>query len=200
MDPISYQTIATQTEAVFRDKNSRFIAIAVPVKSETDIQTTLGAIRKNYHDARHFCYAYILGHRKDIWRANDDGEPSGSAGLPIYNQLLSYELTNVLVVVVRYFGGIKLGVPGLIHAYKTSTRMALDIAEVVVEFPTIDATLQIPFAHLNQIMQFIKLNNILITEKHIDNICQLSIQIPLHKKNELNNLLNSFNIQVILGD
>ena len=103
----SFYTIAKPSQSVFRDRNSRFLAFAFPVENEEDIKDCIDKLKKQFHDARHFCYAYILGYDKSIWRANDDGEPSGSAGLPIYNQCLSFNLTNILIVVVRYFGDRK---------------------------------------------------------------------------------------------
>ena len=117
----TYKTIAEVSEGIYRDKGSKFIAIAMPVESELEIKNKISEIKKQYFDARHHCYAYILGYNKEAYRINDDGEPSGTAGKPIHGQLLSKDLTNILVVVVRYFGGVKLGVSGLITAYKEAT-------------------------------------------------------------------------------
>ena len=132
---IDYKTIASISEGEYKDKGSKFLAFAFPVSSEDEVLNKIQELRQKHKGARHFCYAYILNHDKSVWRANDDGEPSGSAGLPIYNQCLSYDLTNILVVVVRYFGGTKLGIPGLIKAYKEATIDALQSAELIVLEP-----------------------------------------------------------------
>ena len=127
----AYRSIAARSEGLFKDNGSRFIALAFPVEAEDQVREIVASLRKEYHDARHHCYAYRLGYRGDRFRANDDGEPSGSAGRPILGQIDSMGLSDVLVVVVRYFGGIKLGIPGLIRAYRTSTADALGRAEIV---------------------------------------------------------------------
>lgn len=127
----TFRTLATPAEAEFKDKGSRFIAFAYPVRSVAEVKPYVDALRQGHHKARHWCYAYRLGTDGNQFRANDDGEPSGSAGRPILGQIDSAELTDVLVVVVRYFGGTLLGVPGLIHAYKTATAEVLQTAEVV---------------------------------------------------------------------
>ena len=124
----TYKSIPGSAEGLFKDNGSRFISFAFPVETEDEVKEIVGRLRKEYHDARHHCYAYRLGYLGDRFRANDDGEPSGSAGRPILGQIDSRGLSDVLVVVVRYFGGIKLGIPGLIRAYKTSTAEALDKA------------------------------------------------------------------------
>jgi uncharacterized YigZ family protein len=128
--------VAAPAEGLFRDRGSRFIAYAFPLRSGQALEEDLLLIRKDHPKARHFCYAYILGPESDEYRYNDDGEPGGSAGLPIYNQLRSYGLHFVAIVVVRYFGGKKLGVPGLIHAYKTAAQEALDHASIIERFIT----------------------------------------------------------------
>ena len=126
-----YKSIAAPAEGLFKDNGSRFIAFAYPVETEEEVKELVSALKKEYHDARHHCFAYRLGYKGDVWRASDDGEPSGSAGRPILGQIESLGLSDVLVVVVRYFGGIKLGIPGLIRAYKTSTADALSSAQVI---------------------------------------------------------------------
>lgn len=127
----TYKSISGRSEGLFKDNGSRFIALAYPVETEDEVREIVAGLRKEYHDARHHCYAYRLGLTGDTWRASDDGEPSGSAGRPILGQIDSAGLSDILVVVVRYFGGIKLGIPGLIRAYKTSTADALSSAKVV---------------------------------------------------------------------
>ena len=120
----AYRSLAAPSEGLFKDNGSRFIALAYPVETEEEVKSIVAGLRKEYHDARHHCYAYRLGYQGDVFRASDDGEPAGSAGRPILGQIDSAGLSDVLVVVVRYFGGIKLGIPGLIRAYKTSTAKA----------------------------------------------------------------------------
>lgn len=152
----SYKTIAKPSEGNYSEKRSKFLAYAFPVQNEEEIKQRLAEIQKKHWDARHHCYAYILGPHKDAYRLNDNGEPSGTAGRPIYGQLLSKDLTNTLVIVVRYFGGIKLGVSGLQNAYKVAAREALDAATIVER--TIQETFSVTFEYLkmNDIMQILK--------------------------------------------
>ena len=152
----SYKTIAKPTEGSYSEKRSKFLAYAFPVQNEEEVKQRLAEIQKKHWDARHHCYAYILGPHKDAYRLNDNGEPSGTAGRPIYGQLLSKDLTNTLVIVVRYFGGIKLGVSGLQNAYKVAAREALDAA--VIEERTIQETFSVTFEYvkMNDIMQILK--------------------------------------------
>ena len=152
----TYKTIAGPSEGIYREKGSKFIALAFPVQSETEVKEKLAEIQKQYFDARHHCYSYILGPNKDAYRLNDNGEPSGTAGRPIHGQLLSKDLTNTLVIVVRYFGGIKLGVSGLINAYKTAAKDALDAATIIEK--TVDETYKVSFDYsvMNSVMQLLK--------------------------------------------
>ena len=129
----AYRSLAAPSEGLFKDNGSRFIALAYPVETEEEVKNIVAALRKEYHDARHHCYAYRLGYQGNIFRASDDGEPAGSAGRPILGQIDSAGLSDVLVVVVRYFGGIKLGIPGLIRAYKTSTADAIGNGQIVTK-------------------------------------------------------------------
>lgn len=152
----TYKTIAGPSEGIYREKGSKFIALAFPVETEVQIKEKLAEIQKRYFDARHHCYSYILGPNKDAYRLNDNGEPSGTAGRPIHGQLLSKDLTNTLVIVVRYFGGIKLGVSGLINAYKTAAKDALDHATIIEK--TVDETYKVSFDYsvMNSVMQLLK--------------------------------------------
>src|SRR5690606_187361 len=138
-------------EVLFKEKGSKFLGYAFPVTSEEQVKTHLEELKKQHHSARHWCYAWQMGKNYDSYRANDDGEPSNSAGMPIYGQIQSFELTNVLVVVVRYFGGVKLGVGGLIQAYKTSAQLALEASEIIEK--TIDAEyiVQCEYKDLNKV-------------------------------------------------
>ena len=142
----SYLTIASASEAVYKEKSSKFLAYAYPVKSEEEIHGILDELHKRYYDATHHCYAWRLGPHGESYRANDDGEPSGTAGRPILGQLLSNELTDCLIVVVRYFGGTKLGVPGLIAAYKESAAAAIEAAEIIER--TVDRIITVRFSYL----------------------------------------------------
>ena len=152
----TYKTIAGPSEGIYREKGSKFIALAFPVETEAEVKEKLAEIQKQYFDARHHCYSYILGPNKDAYRLNDNGEPSGTAGRSIHGQLLSKDLTNTLVIVVRYFGGIKLGVSGLINAYKTAAKDALDAATIIEK--TVDETYKVSFDYsvMNSVMQLLK--------------------------------------------
>lgn len=152
----TYFTIASPSEGLYKEKGSKFLAFAYHVETEVEVKEHVERIKKEYFDARHHCYAYILGARKDAFRINDDGEPSGTAGKPIHGQLLSKDLTNVLVVVVRYFGGIKLGVSGLINAYKTAARDALDQAKIVEKTIDLGYHLHFEYPLMNDVMRILK--------------------------------------------
>ncbi len=152
----TYKTVAAPAEGLYKEKGSKFLAFAYPVHNLDEIKSHLEQLRKDYFDARHHCYAYILGPRKDAFRANDDGEPSGTGGRPIHGQLLSADLTDTLIVVVRYFGGILLGASGLANAYKTAARDAIDHATIIER--TIDCRYRLHFAYetMNDVMRILK--------------------------------------------
>lgn len=152
----SYLMLSSPGEGLYKEKGSKFIASAFTVMSEEEVKNALAEVKKKYYDARHHCYAYMIGPDKTCFRSSDDGEPSGTAGKPILNQILSKDLTNVCVIVVRYFGGIKLGVSGLINAYKTAAREALDNATVVEK--TVDEVYSLQFAYplMNEVMRVMK--------------------------------------------
>jgi uncharacterized YigZ family protein len=155
----TYKTIAAESKGLFKDRGSRFISIAVPVSSQEEIKSKLEALRKEYHDARHHCYAWVLSPDRQAWRVNDDGEPSGTAGRPIMGQLNSRELTNILVVVIRYFGGTLLGVSGLINAYRTAADDALSNATIVEKYVMENLLVTFPFAVMNDVMKVLKEEN-----------------------------------------
>lgn len=169
----TYKTIEAPSEGLYKEKGSKFIALAFPASSEEQVKEVLDELRKSYHDARHHCYAYSLGARGDKWRMNDDGEPSGTAGKPIYGQLQSFEVTNILVVVIRYFGGTKLGVSGLINAYKTATHDALANAKVITK--TVNDIFKLTFGYtvMNDIMRIIKETDVEIKSQNFDNVCSI---------------------------
>lgn len=152
----SYKSIPGPAEGLFKDNGSRFISFAFPVETEEEVKSIVGDLKKKYHDARHHCYAYRLGYLGDKFRANDDGEPSSSAGRPILGQIDSRGLSDVLVVVVRYFGGIKLGIPGLIRAYKTSTAEALDKAGYVEKIAGKWFSVRFGYEAMNSVMKILK--------------------------------------------
>ena len=173
----SYLTIEKYTEAIYKEKGSKFLAFAYPVNNQDEIKQILTDLRKKYYDATHHCYAYILGFDKEEFRMNDDGEPSSTAGKPIYGQLLSNNLTNVLVVVVRYFGGTKLGVSGLIKAYKTSTQVCLESAVIVEK--KVMRFYKITFAYdkMNAVMSFLKQINAQQKHHSFDMECSIDVLI-----------------------
>lgn len=173
----SYLTIESDAEAIFKEKSSKFLCYAFHVESEGEITAHLEILRKRYYDATHHCYAWRLGPFGERFRANDDGEPSSTAGKPILGQLLSREITNCLIVVVRYFGGTKLGVPGLIAAYKESAAAVLDEAKVVER--TVDTTVKVEFSYvvMNDVMRIIKDEQPIIVEQIFDNLCSMTLSI-----------------------
>ena len=173
----TFKTIVSSAEGSYKEKGSKFLSFAFPVKNVDEINQILARYRKQYYDARHICYAYMLGSAKNEWRANDDGEPSGTAGRPILGQINSFELTNVLVIVVRYFGGILLGTGGLITAYKEASMDALEQANIVEQ--TIDDVFIVEFDYLlmNEIMRVIKEINPLVLDQSFDNMCAMKLSI-----------------------
>ncbi|MBE9480710.1 MAG: YigZ family protein [Bacteroidetes bacterium] len=173
----TYKTIENISEGLFKDRGSKFIAHAIPVNNESQVKEHLSALRKIYHDARHHCYAYQLGFDKSSYRINDDGEPSGTAGKPIFGQILSYDLTNILIVVVRYFGGTKLGVGGLINAYKTSAKDALNNAKIIKK--TINEVYEIIYDYpvMNAVKKIIKEENITQVSQKFDLNCKIKFLI-----------------------
>ena len=176
-----YKTIEEQGEAIYTEKRSKFLAFAIPVTTLDEVKEWIEVYQKKYYDARHVCYAYRLGERGDQERSNDNGEPSGTAGKPILGQIHSKELTNVLVIVVRYFGGTKLGVPGLIAAYKESAAAVLD--EAIIEERTVDKRIKIDFSYIvmNDVMRIIKEEQPKIEEQVFDNLCSMTLAMRLSK-------------------
>lgn len=173
----TYQTITKTSEGIFRDKGSKFIAYAYPIKSETEVKELTAKLRAEHNKARHFCWALRLTPDRNVHKFNDDGEPSGTAGRPILNALLSADVTNILVVVVRYFGGTLLGVPGLINAYKTATVEALHTAEVVTK--TVNDVYELAFDYLmmNDVMRIVKEEQLDILNQSFDTHCKLTFEV-----------------------
>jgi len=173
-----FQTIAGPTRSLYKDRGSKFIGHAFPVEDVSDVQQALSELRRQHPAARHLCYAYLLGESGDEFRANDDGEPSGSAGLPILNQIKGHGLTNVLVVVVRYFGGTKLGVPGLIKAYKEAAHTALEHAKVVTRVPQTKLSLQFPHSRIGDVERILRMNGYRIIDQTFGLECIWRISCP----------------------
>ncbi|RCS27534.1 YigZ family protein [Polaribacter sp. WD7] len=185
-----YKTIAKPSEeTLFKEKGSKFFGYAFPVYTEQDVKDCLENLRKQHHAARHFCYAYQIGIEQLKFRANDDGEPNNSAGLPIYGQIQSFEVTNVLVVSVRYFGGIKLGVGGLITAYKTSAQITLGTSEIIIK--TIDVQFKLKFEYdlMNTVQRIIKEKNIKIIRQNLEMDCEYFISV---RKKEASTIFTVF--------
>ncbi|HCY98204.1 MAG: IMPACT family protein [Polaribacter sp.] len=185
-----YKTIeAPSKETLFKEKGSKFFGYAFPVASEDAVKETLEILRKKHHTARHFCYAYQLGIEKIRFRANDDGEPNNSAGMPIYGQIQAFEVTNILIVSVRYFGGTKLGVGGLMSAYKLSAQMALEASDILEKTINITYTLTFNYDLMNSVMRIIKERNIDIVDQKLEMDCQYTIAV---RKNDAETIFTIF--------
>ena len=181
----SYKVVTTPGEGLYKEKGSKFFAEAFPVHSEAEVKAKVAEIKKKYFDAKHHCYAFIIGPDKSCYRSSDDGEPSGTAGKPILNQILSKDLTNVCVVVTRYFGGQLLGVPGLINAYKTSAREALDNCGVIEK--TVDEVYSVSFGYplLNEVMRILKEENLEQRNAKFELDCYLEIAVRKSISNKI---------------
>ncbi len=173
----TYKTIKGKSEGVYKDRGSKFIAIAVPVKNEDEVKQHLADIKTAYHDARHHCFAYVIGPDKAAFRINDDGEPSGTAGRPIHGQINANDLTNVLVVVVRYFGGTKLGVRGLINAYKSATAYALENADKITKTINEVYTVDFEYPLMNSVMSIVKDENLNVRSQNFDLDCRIEFDV-----------------------
>jgi len=175
----SYKSIAAEARGLFKDNGSRFIAHAYPVETEEEIKEIVAALKKEYYDARHHVYAYRLGYLGDKFRANDDGEPSGSSGRPVLGQIDSNGLSDILVVVVRYFGGIKLGIPGLIRAYKTATADAIANAEIVEKIASKMYRVHFGYMSMNSVMKVFKDMELEQRNQKFDMECSLDTSVRL---------------------
>ncbi|MEE2699975.1 MAG: YigZ family protein [Bacteroidota bacterium] len=185
----TYKEIKSSTTGIYKEKGSKFIAYSYPVNSENDIKEKLEMVKKKEHSARHHCYAYVLHPDKSAQRANDDGEPSSTAGKPILGQILSSSLTNILIVVVRYFGGVKLGVPGLIRSYRTAASEAISAAEIVTK--TIKEQYEVSFKYpqMNDVMRLVKEFDLEVVNTDFQIDCKLIFLVP---KSKTENVLDSF--------
>ena len=173
----SYKTIKQISEGTYSEKRSKFLAFAIPVTSVEDVKTTVAEYQKRFYDARHVCYAYMLGAEREVFRANDNGEPSGTAGKPILGQINSNELTDILVVVVRYFGGIKLGTSGLIVAYRLAAAEAISAAEVIEKTVDEGVTFLFEYPFMNDVMRIVKEESPCIVEQSYDTDCVMTLRI-----------------------
>ena len=171
----SYQTIVSRSEGLYKDRGSKFLYFAFPVKDEDEIKSELAALRKTYFDASHHCFAWTLGKEGSLFRGNDDGEPNHSAGDPILGQIRSNHLTNILIVVVRYFGGTKLGVSGLIQAYKTSAALAIEANEIVQEWVKVNIEITFPYPAMNEVMKIVKAHSLDIISQKMEMDCSLTL-------------------------
>ncbi len=188
----SYRTIKDTAEATFRELGSRFLAFAYPVGYVEEALEKVEILRKQYHDASHHCYAYRIGTETIEWRANDDGEPSGSAGLPIFNAIRSAELTNILIVVVRYFGGTKLGIPGLINAYRSSSIAVIEQCQIIEQTAVTEFSIEFGYEAMNDIMKLVKSNNIEVSEMTTDNICRMKLRVRRSLADQIAETLKSY--------
>ncbi|HNW76622.1 MAG TPA: YigZ family protein [Bacteroidales bacterium] len=186
----TYLSISGESRSTFRDKASRFIGLAMPVESEEEAKLKLEAIRKEYYDANHHCYAYRIGATGDVYRVNDDGEPSGTAGRPIHGQILSKGLSDILVVVIRYFGGTKLGVPGLIHAYKTTSAEALSQARIIQKTITEKMVILFEYPRMNEVMRILKDDGVSILSQQFDESCRIVVAVRKSKSGEIKQRLS----------
>jgi len=178
----SYFTIATLSDGIYKEKGSKFIAFSIPVENAEQVKELVKSYKKEYYDARHVCFAYMIGAERKEWRANDDGEPSGTAGRPILGQINSRELTNILLIVVRYFGGILLGTGGLTTAYKEAAADALNQAQIIEKTVDCEITIHFEYTLMNNVMRIVKETNAQILDQGYNNDCFMKLSI---RKQEL---------------
>lgn len=175
----SYKTIKEMSEGTYSEKRSKFLAFAIPVSSLDEIKEHVAAYQKKYYDARHVCYAYMLGHERLVFRANDNGEPSGTAGKPILGQINSNELTDILIIVVRYFGGIKLGTSGLIEAYRAAALEAIQNAEIITKTVDLEISFMFEYPFMNSVMKIVKDLEPRIVSQSYDTDCLMTLSIRM---------------------
>jgi len=186
----TYKTIKKLSEGLYKEKGSKFLAFAHPIESVEEVKPVLENYRKIYYDARHICYAYSIGPEGEEFRANDDGEPSGTAGRPILGQLQSFGLTNVLVVVIRYFGGVLLGTGGLVVAYRSAAADALTEAEIIEKTVDVDFKFRFEFPFMNDVMRIVKNMDAQIVEQSYEMDCIMQLRIRKNHANQLEGALN----------
>lgn len=197
-----YFTIASQSEAVFREKMSRFLSFAIPVSSVSEAKEYIALYTNEYHDARHVCWAYMIGADRKEYLSTDNGEPSGTAGKPILGQINSFGLTNILIIVVRYFGGIKLGTSGLIAAYREAAKLAIEEAAIIEGREMTSLSFTFPYLAMNDVMRLIKSQGqdgaVKIVSQEFDNTCTITLSLPLDLLEEVSGRLNGISGTSIL--
>ncbi|RBP32689.1 putative YigZ family protein [Oceanihabitans sediminis] len=197
----TYKTITKPSEEVlFKDRNSKFLGYAFPVTTEEEVKEHLEELKKQHHTAGHFCYAYQFGtdEKNLTYRANDDGEPNNSAGMPIYGQIQSFEFTNILIIVLRYYGGVKLGVGGLINAYRTTAQLALEASKIVKKTINIEYCISFEYKNMNKVMRIIKEKNLNVTNQILELDCKVFISVRKSKSQEIFETFdNLFEIKII---
>jgi len=187
--PDDYLSIESPTEGLYKDNGSRFISFAYPCKDAEQAEEQVKKLRKEYYDATHHCYAYRIGQKGEVWRANDDGEPSSTAGRPILGEILSRNLSDILVVVVRYFGGVKLGVPGLIKAYKSATQEALATAKVITKTATSPLKITFSYPQTDKVLKELRKRGIEDTDRRFEAECSLTAHVPQSMMESLKEIL-----------
>ncbi len=193
-----FLTLGKESTGMYKEKGSKFLSFAYPISAEENIKPILAGLRKKYYDARHHCYAYLLGNDQKVFKANDDGEPNHSAGDPILGQIRSHGLTNVLIVVVRYFGGTKLGVGGLIKAYKKAAGEAIDNNEVIEGVLTSEISFTFDYNHTNEVMRIIAMYDMEIINQSFQSICEISLRCQKSRLKEAQYLfeeISSFTVK-----
>jgi uncharacterized YigZ family protein len=175
----TYKTVEGTAEGLYKEKGSKFIARIYHVESEEEAKAILGKLKKEFYDARHHCFAWRIDPRNERTRSNDDGEPSGTAGKPILNQILSFELYDVFIVVIRYFGGTKLGVSGLINAYKSASRDAIENATIIEKEIRDLYRIEFDYVMMNSVMRIVKEENLVVKKQDFDNVCRMDVEIKL---------------------
>lgn len=200
LDQDAFLTVSQKSSGLYKDKGSKFLYFSFPVETEEEIKSELASLRKIYFDATHHCYAWVLGQNGTQFRANDDGEPNHSAGDPILGQIRSHQLTNVLIVVVRYFGGTKLGVSGLIQAYKTSAAMAIEENEIIEKRVMEEIIIQFGYPQMNEVMKIVKAENLNIKSQELGLDCLLKLELRMGILDQVTEKLKDIEGVVIKSD
>jgi Uncharacterized conserved protein len=190
MNSDTYKTIISSSQGIYKEKGSRFVSFAVPVSDQQEIKAIIDKIRKEHYEAKHHCYAYMIGHERIIWRVNDDGEPSGTAGRPILGQINSFGLTNIIIVVSRYFGGTLLGVSGLINAYRTAAASSIQNAELTEMTVQEYYEITYPYISMNDVMRILKEENLGQSQQSFDLECRILLNFRVSVKEKVLNRLS----------
>ena len=190
MNSDTHKTIISSSQGIYKEKGSRFVSFAVPVSDQQEIKAIIDKIRKEHYEAKHHCYAYMIGHERIIWRVNDDGEPSGTAGRPILGQINSYGLTNIIIVVSRYFGGTLLGVSGLINAYRTAAASSIQNAELTEMTVQEYYEITYPYISMNDVMRILKEENLGQSQQSFDLECRILLNFRISVKEKVLNRLS----------